>query len=222
MSSLPVGRPVAGWVPPPVPPRHPLVGRQVVVAPFVPEAVDDLWGAFSEDDGNMWTYMGYGPFGSRAELSRLVEVWPLSDDPIFFTFDVEGVSLGWGSYLRVEPRYGSIEVGHLAFSPRLQRTTSATEAMYLMAKQAFDLGYRRYEWKADALNEASRRAARRLGFTFEGVFRNHMMYKGRNRDTAWFSITDTEWPAVAKRMEEWLDPSNFDDLGRQRTSLRTT
>lgn len=219
MSDLPVGRPVSGWNPPPPPQHTPMVGNHVVITPFSPSAIGELWEAFSEDDGGMWTYMGYGPFEDGDHLAGTVASWPESTDPLFFTFDVGGRALGWGSYLRIAPEAGSIEVGHLAYSPSLQRTTAATEAMYLMAERVFSLGYRRYEWKCDALNQASRRAARRLGFVFEGVFRNHMVYKGRNRDTAWFSITDEEWPRLRSRFQAWLDPSNFDDQGRQRHSL---
>jgi len=127
--------------------------------------------------------------------------------------------VGMGSYLRIEPAHGVIEVGHLAFSPLMQRTPIATEAMYLMMREAFELGYRRYEWKCDALNAASRRAAERLGFTFEGIFRQAIVYKGRNRDTAWYSIVDREWPALDAAFRAWLDPANFDAAGRQRRSL---
>jgi RimJ/RimL family protein N-acetyltransferase len=129
---------------------------------------------------------------------------------------------GIASYLRIEPAHGTIEVGHLAFSPLLQRTAAATEAMYLMMKHAFELGYRRYEWKCDALNAASRRAAERLGFRFEGVFRQAVVYKGRNRDTAWYSIIDREWPGREAAFLAWLDPTNFDSHGRQRRSLQGT
>ncbi len=219
MSDLPVGRPVPEWSPPPFPEHTRMVGDHVTINPFGSGAVTDLWEAFSQDDGSMWTYMGYGPFEDRSHLARTVTSWPESTDPLFFTFDVGGRARGWGSYLRITPEAGSIEVGHLAYAPSLQRTTAATEAMYLMAERVFSLGYRRYEWKCDALNQASRRAALRLGFTFEGVFRSHMVYKGRNRDTAWFSIVDDEWPALRARFQTWLDPSNFDQNGRQRRSL---
>lgn len=214
-----VGDPVPGWAPPPRPPRSPLLGDHVAVVPFEARAVDGLWEAFGADDPGMWTYMGYGPFRSRDELAETVASWPGSDDPMFFVFEVDDRPVGWGSYLRIEPSHGVIEVGHLAFSRFLRRTTAATEAMYLMAQQVFDLGYRRYEWKADALNRASGRAAERLGFVFEGVFRQHMVYKGRNRDTAWWSITDGEWPEVARRLQAWLHPSNFDGEGRQISKL---
>ncbi|MGD8870595.1 MAG: GNAT family protein, partial [Gemmatimonadota bacterium] len=128
--------------------------------------------------------------------------------------------VGVASYLRIDPAVGSIEVGHIHYSPLLQRTRAATEAMYLMARRVFDeLGYRRYEWKCDDLNAPSRAAAERLGFTYEGTFRKHRIYKGRNRDTAWYSITDSEWPAIRQAMEAWLDPSNFDESAKQRTRL---
>lgn len=163
----------------------------------------------------MWTYMSYGPFTSRSELDSLAAEWPGSQDPLFFTFDVDGRAHGWGSYLGITPEHGVVEVGHLAFAPALQRTAAATEAMYLMMAHVFELGYRRYEWKCDSLNAASRRAAERLGFSFEGIFGQHMVYKGRNRDTAWYAVTDTEWPRVGAALEAWLDPSNFDAAGNQ-------
>ena len=195
------------------------MGRHVTVSPFSARAVDDLWEVMAGDD-DMWTYLGYGPFGSRRHLAAAVEGWAGSADPHFVTFDVDGSPAGWGSYLRIEPGHGVIEVGHLAFSARLRRTTAATEAMYLMARRVFDdWGYRRYEWKCDALNAASRSAAERLGFVYEGTFRHHMVYKGRNRDTAWYSIVETDWPLVRAAFEAWLDPANFDSQGRQRSRL---
>lgn len=194
-------------------------GRWVTVSPLDTGSADGLWGAFADDDDSTWTYMSYGPFAAPDEMARLVGSWVGGHDPLFFTFDVEGKPQGWGAYLRITPAAGSIEVGHLAFGPRLRRTTAATEAMYLMAARAFKAGYRRYEWKCDDLNLASRRAAERLGFTYEGTFRQHMVYKGRNRDTAWYAITDDEWPALAASFERWLDPTNFDDQGIQRTPL---
>jgi RimJ/RimL family protein N-acetyltransferase len=140
---------------------------------------------------------------------------------MFFAFvdAASGRAVGLGSYLRIDPSNGTVEVGHLQFSPLMQRTAVATESMYLMMKTAFELGYRRYEWKCDALNAGSRRAAERLGFTFEGIFRQAIVYKGRSRDTAWFSILDAEWPALRAALERWLDPGNFDADGRQRTRL---
>jgi RimJ/RimL family protein N-acetyltransferase len=145
----------------------------------------------------------------------------LGDDPLFFAIvDAKtGRAVGLASYLRIDPRVGSIEVGHLRFSSLLQRTPAATEAMALMMRRAFELGYRRYEWKCDALNAPSRAAAERLGFEFEGIFRQARLNKGRNRDTAWFSILDREWPALRPAFERWLDPANFDANGKQRARL---
>jgi RimJ/RimL family protein N-acetyltransferase len=145
----------------------------------------------------------------------------LGDDPLFFAIVDRTTSapLGVASWLRIDPRAGSIEVGHLHFSPRLQRTPHATEAMFLMMQRAFELGYRRYEWKCDALNAPSRAAAQRLGLSFEGVFRQAWVVKGRNRDTAWYAAIDTEWPALRAAFTPWLDPANFDAAGRQRTRL---
>ncbi len=217
--TLPIGKPVEGWAPPVPPERSPLEGRRITVTPLRAEAVDALWEALADDDEATWTYMGYGPFSDRAALASTVQSWLGSSDPAFYTFDVGGRAQGWGAYLRIEPTMGSIEVGHLVFGPRLRRTEAATEAMYLMARHAFESGYRRFEWKCDALNARSRRAAERLGFTYEGTFRQHMVYKGRNRDTAWYSMIDSEWPARRHRLEAWLDPANFDAEGRQRRRL---
>jgi len=165
----------------------------------------------------MWTYLFGGPFASAAEFRLWLEPRERSEDPLFFAI-VDARSnqaAGLAAYLRIDPPHGVIEVGHLAFSPLLQRTAAATEAMFLMMKNVFELGYRRYEWKCDALNAASRRAAERLGFRFEGVFRQAAVYKGRNRDTAWYSITDGEWPFRKQALERWLDPTNFDAENRQ-------
>ena len=145
-----------------------------------------------------------------------------SEDPLFFAMleKSSGDAVGYAAFMRIEPAHRVIEVGSILFTPRLQRTVGATEAMYLMARYVFeDLGYRRYEWKCNALNAPSRRAALRLGFTFEGIFRQHMIVKGRNRDTAWFSMLDSEWPKRKAAFERWLDPANFDANGRQRVSL---
>lgn len=217
--SLPVGPHVPGWEPRPPLGATVLAGRYVTVVPLDRSAIPALGDSFVGAGEELWTYMGYGPFEDRAALEMTVAGWIGSTDPLFMTFDVEGVARGWGAYLRIEPSHGVAEVGHLAFSPHLQRTRAATEAMYLMMRRVFELGYRRYEWKCDSLNVASRRAAERLGFTYEGTFRQHMVYKGRNRDTAWYSVTDTEWPRLREAFEAWLDPSNFDRAGRQRRRL---
>jgi RimJ/RimL family protein N-acetyltransferase len=173
-------------------------------------------------EGRNWTYLPYGPFGSLAEYSRWLEWAETQEDPQFFAIvdAASGQPVGTASYLRIEQAMGAIEVGHLAFSPRLQRTPAATEAMYLMMRRAFDeLGYRRYEWKCDSLNAPSLAAARRLGFTFEGTFRQMQVVKGRNRDTSWLSVVDSEWPALRQAFEAWLEPANFDAAGKQRRRL---
>jgi RimJ/RimL family protein N-acetyltransferase len=182
---------------------------------------DALFDANARDvEGRMWTYLPYGPFASAAEYRLWVESVQDKTDPMFFAIVARGEAVGVASYLRTDLENGSIEVGHLAYSPGLQRSTAATEAMYLMMRHVFDdLGYRRYEWKCDSLNAPSRRAAERLGFTYEGTFRQALVRRGRNRDNAWFSIIDGEWPAVRDRFEMWLDPSNFDADGRQRRSI---
>ena len=170
----------------------------------------------------LWQYLAYGPFAGQAEFTAWLEQRAASADPLFFA--VVGWAsmraLGMASFMRIKPGNGVIEIGHIWFAPELQRTRQATEAIYLMAKTAFDdLGYRRLEWKCDSLNVPSRRAADRFGFTFEGIFRQHMIVKGRNRDTAWFSMTDGEWPLRKAAFESWLAPDNFDEDGRQRRSL---
>jgi RimJ/RimL family protein N-acetyltransferase len=166
--------------------------------------------------------MADGPFREPIAFRSALAGKAASEDPLFFAI-VErytGSAAGYAAFLRIEPAHRVVEVGGILFTPSLQRTAGATEAMYLMAAHAFDdLGYRRYEWKCNALNEPSRRAALRLGFTFEGIFRQHMIIKGRNRDTAWYSMLDSEWPARKSAFERWLDPSNFDSNGRQRTPL---
>jgi len=170
----------------------------------------------------LWEYLPYGPFESERDFRVWLTERAASSDPLFYAI-VErrsGRALGMASFLRVEPGHGVIEVGHIWYSPALQRTRLATEAMYVMARHVFDdLGYRRYEWKCNALNEPSRRAAVRLGFTFEGVFRQHMVIKGENRDTAWYSMLDSEWPAAKAAFEAWLRPENFNGEGRQLRSL---
>ncbi|HYG84673.1 MAG TPA: GNAT family protein [Azospirillum sp.] len=221
----PIGFPVPGWTPRPRPPRTPMEGRWCRVEPLDPARhADDLFAANAEDrEGRNWTYLGVGPFAEpeayRAWLASMAD----SEDPLFHAI-VEretGRAVGVAAFLRIDPANGVIEVGHINFAPRLQNTRAATEAMFLMMRRAFDeLGYRRYEWKCDSLNAPSRAAAERLGFTYEGLFRQALIYKDRNRDTAWFSIIDTEWPALKARFERWLDPANFDEAGRQRTRLR--
>lgn len=219
----PIGFPVPNWTAPPSPPREPMVGQYCRLEPLaVEQHAADLFAANSVDtEGRMWTYLSYGPFDSLDSYIAWMKPMTKGDDPLFFAIvDGEsGKAVGVASYLRIAPAAGSIEVGHIVYSPALQRTPAATEAMYLMMKQAFNLGYRRYEWKCDALNAPSRAAAQRLGFSFEGVFRQALIYKGRNRDTAWYAAIDQEWPALAAAFEQWLDPANFDAKGQQRVSL---
>lgn len=220
----PVGEPLQ-WAA--VRPPHDVLleGRWCRLEPLDPARhAADLHRANCEDGpGVMWTYMPYGPFGSLAEYADWCEEVAGQEDPLFLAVvnRSSGAATGVASYLRIEPAVGVIEVGHIAYAPSLQRTTAATEAMFLMMQHVFEaLGYRRYEWKCDALNEPSRRAAARLGFEFEGVFRQATVYKGRNRDTAWYSVVDTDWPRLKAGFERWLAPENFDDRGVQRESLR--
>jgi RimJ/RimL family protein N-acetyltransferase len=174
------------------------------------------------ENAALWTYLAYGPFPDQAAFERWLEERSSSRDPLFFAIVVQaaGHAAGMASYLNIAPTHGCMEIGHIWFAPPLQRTTAATEAIYLMCRHVFHgLGYRRLEWKCDALNAASRRAALRFGFTYEGTFRQHMIVKGRNRDTAWFSMLDREWPAIRGVFERWLAADNFDGVGRQRTAL---
>jgi len=179
-----------------------------------------LWDAMKVDP-TLWDYMAYGPFHSADQFqSWLLERATLTDPYVYAVVAPDGRALGIAALMRITPDMGVIEVGHIAYSPALQRTPLGTEAQFLLARYAFDtLHYRRYEWKCNALNAASRRAALRYGFAFEGVFRQHMIVKGRNRDTAWYSIVDSEWPARSAAFERWLSPANFDAQGRQKASL---
>jgi len=218
-----IGAPVDGWSAPPPPPRAVIGGRRCTLEPLdVQRHGADLYGAVSHDsNGRNWTYLAYGPFADDASyLQWLRSVSDLAD-PMFYAIidSASGAAVGVGSYMRIDPANGCIEVGHLHFSPLMQRTPVASEAMYLMMKQVFELGYRRYEWKCDSRNAPSRQAAQRFGFSFEGVFRQATLYKGRNRDTAWYAIIDKDWPAIKAAYERWLAPQNFDDAGQQRESL---
>jgi RimJ/RimL family protein N-acetyltransferase len=220
-----IGELVPGWVSRPAPPRTPMEGRYCRLEPLNADkhgaALYREYAAFPDESA--WTYMPYGPFSSASEYVEWVASMQGSDDLILFAILKAGnaMPVGVASYLRIDSAQGCIEVGHLSYSPALQRTAAATEAMYLMMRRVFDeLGYRRYEWKCDSRNVPSRRAAERLGFVYEGTFRNAMVVKGRNRDTSWFSITNEEWPEVRIALEHWLDSSNFDAAGRQRQPLR--
>jgi RimJ/RimL family protein N-acetyltransferase len=220
----PIGEPLPGWSPRPRPARSVLQGRVCRLRPLDAERhAAALHAAYAEDgEGRLWTYLPYGPFASAADYAAWVASVKAQDDPVFFAIEelAAGRPLGVSSYLRIDPPNGVIEVGHLCFAPALQASTAATEAMVLMMRRAFDeLGYRRTEWKCDALNAPSRAAALRLGFVYEGTFRQAVVMKGRSRDNAWFSITDREWPALRSAFEAWLLPSNFDAGGRQKRRL---
>jgi RimJ/RimL family protein N-acetyltransferase len=198
-------------------------GQYVSLVPLrAAEHGDALWEATrgTENDA-LWLYLFEGPFAERKDFDVSMRTMEASEDPLYFAIiDNIGKATGRASYLRIEPKHRCIEVGAILYSPLLQRTRGATEAMYLMMRHAFeDLGNRRYEWKCNARNESSRRAALRLGFTFEGIFRQHMIVKAENRDTAWFSILDREWPKVKETLEKWLAPENFGADGTQAQPL---
>jgi RimJ/RimL family protein N-acetyltransferase len=217
-----IGSPVD---PTPAPWPKPVVlsGSDVTLRPLERSQMEVFYRAtHGPEKQDLWRYMSEGPFPSLEAFATAFEAKEKSTNPLFFAIvdNATRLPVGQASYMRIEPAHRVLEVGNIVFTPALQRRRSATEAMYLMARHAFnDLGYRRYEWKCNALNVPSRRAALRLGFTFEGIFRQHMIIKGRNRDTAWFSITDAEWPQRQENFERWLAPSNFDSAGRQIFSL---
>ena len=220
----PIGAPLPDWSPRPRPPRTPMLGRFCTVEPLDPgRHAAPLFAAYAEDrDGRMWTYLPWGPYAALEDYRDWAETVCRVDDPFFHAIidRASGQAVGVAAFLRIDPKVGSIEVGGIAYSPRLQRRPAGTEAMYLMMRRAFDeLGYRRYEWKCNSLNEPSRAAALRFGFQYEGLFRQAMVTKGHNRDTAWFSVIDAEWPIVRAAFERWLDPGNFDGGGGQRGSL---
>ncbi len=223
LTSPPVGTPLPNWQPPPTPPRAALDGRYCRLDPLQAELhAADLFAANSLDAaGQNWTYLPYGPFASLPEYRDWMARQSSGEDPLFFAVvdRSRGQATGVASYLRIQPTVGSLEIGHLHFSPLLQRTAAATEALYLLIRQAFELGYRRCEWKCDSLNAPSRAAALRLGFTFEGISRQATVVKGRNRDTAWYSMIDGEWPSLCAGFEQWLAPGNFQPDGQQCNSL---
>lgn len=215
------GRPLPRWTPPPPPPRRALEGQVARLEPLDAAAhAAALHAAYAGHD-HVWDYLPYGPFPDAAAYADWVAAHAAGDDPLFFAVldRATGAPRGVASYLRITPEHGVIEIGHIAFSPAMQRGRVATEALALMLQAAFSLGYRRVEWKCDALNVPSRRAAQRLGLSFEGVFRNHMVVKGRNRDSAWYAATDGDWVALRPALTAWLAPANFDAQGRQRRRL---
>jgi RimJ/RimL family protein N-acetyltransferase len=219
----PIGDAVLDWRPALAPPRATLAGMRCDLEPLdLAKHGDALFEANERGDGSNWTYLFADPPKTREEYLKYMASSFAGTDPFCYTIvdKSSGRAVGVASYMRIVPEHGCIEVGHINFSPALQRTPIATEAMYLMMKQVFELGYRRYEWKCDSLNAPSRAAAQRLGFSFEGVFRKAIVYKGRSRDTAWYAISDDEWPAVRGAFEHWLAADNFDAHGAQRVQLR--
>ena len=210
------------WQPVDMPGRTVLEGRYVRLEPLsMQRHTAPLYTAQASGDDRLWLYMGSGPFTDEAEFREYVGKMAASNDPLAYAVvPTGGEPAGIVTYLRIEPTTGSIEIGHIWYGASIQRSPVSTEVVYLLAKHAFDdLGYRRFEWKCHNRNERSKRAAVRFGFTFEGVFRNHMIVRGRNRDTAWFSITSEEWPAIRDAFEAWLVPANFDASGQQIRSL---
>ena len=219
-----IGEALPSWKKRALPPRIVIEGRFCRVEPLSAKRhAASLHAAYSRaPDGRAWTYMSVGPFADADAYRHWAEAAARSADPLHYAVvdRTTGDALGTLALMRIDAANGVIEVGCVAFSPAMQRTPLSTEAHYLLMKLAFDeLGYRRYEWKCDSLNAPSRQAAQRLGFAFEGTFRQAMVYKGRSRDTAWFSIVDGEWPAVRAAFEAWLAPANFDAQGQQRRTL---
>lgn len=217
-------QPLLNWRPAASPERCTLTGRTINLAPLdVALHGDDLWQALQGPDSDpvLWDYLPYGPFPERAPFDAWLAGNAASNDPLFFAVidRTSGRAVGLLSYLRIFPKDGSIEIGHIAYGRVMQRSPASTEAVYLLARWAFEMRYRRLEWKCNALNARSMRAAARLGFVFEGTFRQATVVKDRNRDTAWFSIIDSEWPRCQQAFERWLDAANFDASGRQRERL---
>jgi RimJ/RimL family protein N-acetyltransferase len=220
----PVGESLRSWTPRPAPPRTAMVGRFCRVEPLdAGRHAGDLFAANGLDkEGRNWTYLFQEPFTELGAYRAWLEQVAKGDDPLFHAIvDLRtGKAVGVATYMRIDRTNGVIEVGNINYSPLLQRTPAATEAMFLMMARVFDeLGYRRYEWKCDALNAPSRAAALRLGFQYEGLFRQAVIYKGRNRDTTWFSIIDAEWPPLKRAYQQWLAADNFDAAGKQRRGL---
>ena len=218
-----VGIALPDWTPPPRPPRAVLQGRDCRIEPIDIDAhAADLHAAFAENtDGADWSYLPYGPFDSLMEFEAWMAETCFGDDPFFYAIvdTATGRAAGMVSYMRINPEHGSIEVGHVHYAPSMQRGRVTSEAMYLMMRWAFEAGYRRYEWKCHSLNHRSRVAAQRLGFSYEGVFRDHLIHRGRSRDTAWYACIAPEWPRLKAAYESWLDPDNFRADGTQRQSL---
>jgi RimJ/RimL family protein N-acetyltransferase len=207
-----------------IPDLRPLPGRWMRLDPVQADRhAASLHNSIHGKDDGLWTYMPYGPFAGEEAFTAWLKEKQAARDPWFYAFvnRSTGAAKGMGSFMRADPANGAIELGHIWLSPALQRTREGTEAIYLMIRHCFDdLGVRRLEWKCDALNAPSRKSALRYGFTFEGIFRQHLIIKGRNRDTAWFSMLDTEWPSISKGFENWLAEENFDSDGKEKAKLR--
>lgn len=209
------------WQPAPPPAPVTLRGRYVTLEPLHASHADPIWQAIHAHN-DLFAWLAQGPYANEAAMMESLEHWRHVEKAVLLAIipAETGLAAGWASYMRAVPQHGVVEVGNVLYAPELQRTRAATEAMYLMAEHVFEhLGYRRYEWKCNTENRASRRAAERLGFTFEGIFRQHMVIKGHNRDTAWYSMLDREWPERKRAFQAWLDPANFDEEGWQRRRL---
>lgn len=220
----PVGHPVENWTGCDMPPRSDMVGQHVIVSPL--DLARDARHLFDANtmahDGSRFTYLSTNAFNDFASYKAWLETMAGQSDPMLHAIidKTRNSAVGVAAFMRIDAANGSVEIGNINYSPALSQTIGGTEAMYLMMRRAFDeLGYRRYEWKCDDQNAPSRAAAARYGFTYEGTFRNHMVYKGRNRNTAWFSIIAEEWPAIRSGFEAWLSPDNFDANGKQRQRL---
>lgn len=216
----PIGKEIPDWKGCARLPDTDMTGRTCHLTPYRPEHAQGLFDAYAQDDGRMWSYLPYGPFASPSDVHAGIMDWQDNKGLHTFTILKDDSPVGHASFMRYDLHNGSVEIGGVTFSPALQRSTLATEAMYLMMKRAFDHGYRRYEWKCNQLNWPSSHAALRLGFTFEGVFRNAQVAREGRRDTAWYSVIAEEWPQVCARLENWLDPANFTVDGHQIRPLR--
>lgn len=219
----PIGAALPGWTARALPSGVAMEGRWCRIEKLdAARHAQALYAAYAQaPDGRDWTYMFSGPFADEGQYIEHARAAAASRDPLHYAIlDGSGTACGTAALMRIDPANGTIEVGHIAYAPRLKQSHAGTEAMFLLMRRVFDeLGYRRYEWKCDSLNAPSRRAAERYGFRFEGIFRQAVVYKGRNRDTAWYAITDADWPALRSAFEAWLAPENFDANGKQRRSL---
>jgi RimJ/RimL family protein N-acetyltransferase len=215
----PIGEELAGWTPPSAPERHTIEGVYATLAPIEAEHAEPMFGPISQGSDASWTYLPWDPVRRLTDMRKLVEKLNNLDGWSPYVVQVEGQLVGFLAYVRITPHDGAIEVGGIYFSPVLQRTAAATEAIYLMIRNAFDLGDRRVEWKCDDVHDASRRSAQRLGFRYEGTFRQATHYKDRNRDTAWFAITDKDWVDLDRAFGAWLSPDNFDAEAERRQPL---